>query len=155
LFFNVEKDKRMYVKDIMTASPATIRHDETLADALRIMQQIDCRHLPVISREGHLIGIVSDRDCRLALNSPHILRERSQDTDVIQQTRVATIMSPAPIIVEGNFPAHEAARLMLENHISALPVMRGETLIGIITTSDIMMAFITSQRRKMLYRDNE
>jgi acetoin utilization protein AcuB len=137
----------MNVKDIMTRSPATIRHDATLADALRVMLEVGCRHLPVISREQHLIGIISDRDCRLALNSPHILRERWQDEEVIHQTRVAAIMTPAPIIVEGNFPAHEAARLMLEHNISALPVMRGETLIGIVTTSDIVMAFINAQKR--------
>ncbi len=137
----------MNVKDIMTRTPATIRHDATLADALKTMHDVGCRHLPVISREEHLIGIVSDRDCRLALNSPHIMRERWQDEEIIHQTRVAAIMSPAPIIVEASYPAHEAARLMLEHKISALPVMRGETLIGIVTTSDIMMAFINAQKR--------
>ncbi|MFW5690851.1 MAG: CBS domain-containing protein, partial [Chloroflexota bacterium] len=66
----------MNVIDIMTRSPVTIRPDAMLGEALEIMDQVGCRHLPVLSAEKHLVGIVSDRDCRLALNSPNIMRER-------------------------------------------------------------------------------
>ncbi len=138
----------MYVLDIMTQAPVTVHHNATLGDALETMERVGCRHLPVLSTEAHLIGIVSDRDCRLALNSPNIMRERWQDEHLIDHTSVVSIMSPAPIIVEGDMPAHEAARLMLEHGISALPVMRGETLIGIITTSDVLMAFVTAEKRQ-------
>lgn len=137
----------MNVIDIMTKSPETIRHDQTLGDALARMEAVGCRHLPVLSVEKHLVGIVSDRDCRLALNSPNIMRERWQDEELINHVRVVGIMTPAPIIVEGDVPAAEAARLMLENSISALPVMRGETLIGIVTSSDILTAFIALEKR--------
>jgi len=130
------------VADMMTKNPVTIRSNEHLGRALELMEEFGCRHLPVMSSAAHLVGIVSDRDCRLALNSPHIMRERSWDADVINNTRVASIMTPAPIIVEPQMPASEAARLMLTNHISALPVMRGETLIGIVTTSDVLTAFM-------------
>lgn len=143
----------MNVKDIMTHNPVTIRHNATLGDALHLMEQVGCRHLPVMSAENHLIGIVSDRDCRLAMNSPTVMREGWQDDELIHHTRIVSLMTPAPIIVEGSMPAHEAARLMLTHSISALPVMRGETLIGIITTSDIVMAFVTSQRREALLSD--
>lgn len=130
------------VADIMTRKPIAIRNSATLREALELMEHHHCRHLPVVSGDNHLIGIVSDRDCRLALNSPHIMRERGWDEDVINQTSMAMIMSPAPIIVEPDMHASEAARLMLDNHISALPVMRGETLVGIVTTSDILAAFM-------------
>lgn len=130
------------VANIMTRKPVTIRNTATLREALDLMGRHHCRHLPVVSGDGHLIGIVSDRDCRLALNSPHIMRERHWDEDVINSTSMAAIMTPAPIIVEPDMHASEAARLMLENHISALPVMRGETLVGIVTTSDILAAFM-------------
>lgn len=137
----------MNVIDIMTKSPVTIRPESSLGEALEKMHQIGCRHLPVLSPAKHLVGIVSDRDCRLALNAPNIMRERWQDEEIINNTRVASIMTPAPVIVESDVPAHEAARLMLTHSISALPVMRGETLIGIVTTSDILTAFITLQKR--------
>jgi len=137
----------MYVAEIMTEKPVTIRSKSTLRQALELMETHTCRHLPVVSVDGHLVGIVSDRDCRLALNSPTVLRERWQDEEVTHQTAMRAIMSPAPIIVEPDMPAHEAARLMLNQNISALPVMRGETLVGIVTTSDILMAFLRSQLR--------
>ncbi len=132
----------MNVADIMTANPVTIDQNKTLRDALEAMETVGCHHLPVTGYDGHIVGILSDRDCRTALNSPYIMRERWQDDELVHTLLVRTMMTPAPIIVEPDAPAAEAARLMLKNHISCLPVMRSETLIGIITTSDILIAFM-------------
>lgn len=136
----------MNVADIMTARPATVRSDETLARALQIMQEVGCRHLPVLSADGHVVGVISDRDCRTAMNSPHVLREKWQDEELAHTLQVRAAMTPAPIITEPDCPAAEAARLILANHIGCLPVMRGETLVGIVTTSDILMAFVNMHK---------
>jgi acetoin utilization protein AcuB len=141
----------MNVSDIMTEKPVTVRLSDTLREALEAMDGVACHHLPVVSADGHVVGILSDRDCRTALNSPHTLRERWQDEDLADHLQVRAIMTPAPIIVEPDASADEAARLMLVNHISCLPVMRGETLIGIITTSDLLMAFMALHRRAADY----
>ncbi len=132
----------MNVVDIMTADPKTISPTATLRQTLQVMEENHFMHLPVLSRQKHLIGIISDRDCRQALNSPYILRERWQDEELIDNLDVRSIMTPAPIIVEPYAPATEASRLMLTHHIGCLPVMRAETLIGIITRSDILVAFM-------------
>ncbi|MCU0496540.1 MAG: CBS domain-containing protein [Anaerolineae bacterium] len=132
----------MNVVDIMTHKPVTIRADQSLARALTLMQEVGCRHLPVISHDGHLIGVISDRDCRTVMNSP--LVDQNPD-DLLTRTAVRNAMSAAPIATEPHCSAAEAARLMLENHIGCLPVMRGETIVGIVTTSDIMMAFVRMQ----------
>lgn len=126
----------------MTANPVTIAPDDSLHTALEVMERVGCRHVPVTGVHGHLVGILSDRDCRSALNSPYILRAWWQDDELAHTLKVRTLMTPAPIVVEPSMPAHAAARLMLDHHISCLPVMRGETLIGIITTSDILTAFM-------------
>jgi predicted transcriptional regulator len=55
---------------------------------------------------------------------------------------VRSVMTPAPIVIEPDAPVHEAARLMLAAYIRCLPVMRSETLIGIVTTSDLLIAFM-------------
>jgi CBS domain-containing protein len=57
-------------------------------------------------------------------------------------------MTPAPIVVEPDAEAVEAARLMLNNHINCLPVILGETVVGIVTTSDILIAFMEVDRRE-------
>jgi acetoin utilization protein AcuB len=137
----------MNVSDIMTEKPVTIRPGNTLREALEAMDRVGCHHLPVVSVDSHVVGILSERDCRTALNSPHIRRERWQDEALADHLQVRTIMTSAPIIIEPDASADEAARLMLVNHISCLPVMRGETLIGIITTSDILMAFMAMHKR--------
>lgn len=137
----------MYVFDIMTAKPITIHQDQSLRHALELMESHGFRHLPVLNSDKQLVGIVSDRDCRMALNSPYILRERWQDETLADQLRVRTIMTPAPIAIEPEAEADEAARLMLNNRISCLPVIRSETLVGIVTTSDILTAFMNMYKR--------
>jgi acetoin utilization protein AcuB len=140
----------MNVSDIMTQKPVTVRLDTTLRQALELMEQVGCHHLPVLGTNGHLIGIVSDRDCRTALNSPHIMRDRWQDEDLINQLPVRAMMTPAPIVIAPEVSADEAARMMLKNQISCLPVMRDETLIGIVTRSDILLAFMNLMQRERI-----
>lgn len=137
----------MNVSDMMTPKPVTIRLHSTLREALELMDRSKCHHLPVLSSDNHLIGIVSDRDCRTALNSPHILRERWQDEELVNRLQARAIMTPAPIVIAPDAPAEDAAKLMLENGISCLPVMRDETLVGIVTRSDILRAFIQARQR--------
>jgi acetoin utilization protein AcuB len=132
----------MNVSDVMTAQPTTISSNATLAEALKIMQQIGCHHLPVLSAEKHLIGILSINDCQRALGEPLKPDSPILNASLAGVMRVSMVMTPAPIIVEPDAPAHEAARLMLKQFIGCLPVMRGETLVGIITRSDLLMAFM-------------
>lgn len=129
--------------DIMTADPIIIRADKSLRSALKLMDDHSVNHLPVVSQQGHVVGVLSDRDCRLALNSPFTLHERWQDEELSTRLQVRAVMTAAPIVVEPQTSAEEVARLMLTNRIGCLPVMRAETLVGIITRSDILMAFMS------------
>lgn len=121
----------------------TIRSDKPLRAALELMQENSIKHLPVLSSSSHVVGVVSDRDCRYALNSPYVMHEKWQDEKLADTLQVRAVMTPAPIIVEPNAPASEAARLMLNHRIGCLPVMRSETLVGVVTRSDILVAFMT------------
>ena len=60
-------------------------------------------------------------------------------------------MTPAPIVVPPEAPAEEAARRMLQNRISCLPVMRDETLVGIVTRTDIVAAFMNLASRRGMH----
>lgn len=133
----------MHVSDIMTANPTTIDQNSTLHGAMETMERIGCHHLPVLSVDRHLIGIISDHDCRRALN---VWDHQWRESKLAHRLLVRSVMTPAPIIIEPHAPAFEAARLMLAGYIRCLPVMRGETLIGIITTSDLLIAFMNLDR---------
>src|ERR1041384_3341918 len=108
----------MNVSDIMTERPATVRLHSTLREVLDLMEQINCHHVPVLSSENHLIGIISDRDCRLAMNSPYIMRERWQDQELVNNLSARMIMIPAPIVIPPEANAEDAAKLMLQRRIS-------------------------------------
>lgn len=145
----------MNVSDIMTWKPVTIHPEKTLREALLMMDELGCHHLPVLSSEGHLVGVLSESDCRIALNLPQMQREQWENSPAAEQIRVRVVMTPAPIVIEAGASADEAARLMLLHYIGCLPVMRGETLIGVITRSDILMAFIHGQRKARLIAEHD
>lgn len=132
----------MRVRDVMTTNPQTITPEDTLQTALARMDECGSRHLPVVNAKGELVGIVSDRDCRLALNSPTALRYTWQDEEVTNHTSVMAMMTPTPITIEQDAPIQQAAEIMLTNHISALPVCEGERLVGIVTSSDLLRQLV-------------
>jgi acetoin utilization protein AcuB len=132
----------MNVSDIMTERPATVRLHSSLREVLDLMTQIGCHHVPVLNTENHVIGIISDRDCRLAMNSPYITHERWQNDALVKNLTARMIMIPAPVVIAPEASAEDAAKFMLKRQISCLPVMRDETLVGIVTRSDILMAFV-------------
>lgn len=139
----------MNVCDVMTVHPTIIGTEATLAEAIEVMRGVGCHHLPVISAEKHLIGVLSIHDCQQVLGEPLNKPGALVNATLADSIPVSMVMTPAPIIVEPDAPAHEAARLMLEHFIGCLPVMRGETLVGIITRSDLLMAFMALSKRSL------
>jgi CBS domain-containing protein len=133
----------MRVSNIMTTNPVTIRSDASLRQALETMAVIDCHHLPVMSSAGHVVGIVTARECRLALKLPDVLPELWHDHQMVDSLSVRDVMNPNVIVAEPETSTKEVARLMLTQYASCVLVMLGETLVGICTVSDILVAFTT------------
>ena len=135
----------MNIIEIMTHKPIVGSANDTLRQTLETMLEHGFKHLPILSKDKHLVGVVSDRDCRLALNSPFLDRANWEQEPLVDSLQVSSIMTSAPITVEPNTLAEDAAKLMLTHRIGCLPVMRDETLVGMVTRSDILMAFINQQ----------
>jgi acetoin utilization protein AcuB len=131
----------------MTRKPITIHYSGTLRQALEIMETAGFHHLPVLNSDAQLVGILSDRDCRTALNSPYIMRQHWKDEHIVNTLTVRALMTPAPIVIEPEAEAEEAARMMLNHQVSCLPVLRSETLVGIVTRSDLLLAFMRLYRQ--------
>jgi acetoin utilization protein AcuB len=91
------------------------------------------------------VGIVSDRDCRIALYSPYLSESQRETEAIVHKLSIKSLMTPAPIVIEPSAFVSEAVQLMLTHHINCLPVVLGESLVGIITSSDLLMAFIKEQ----------
>ncbi len=129
------------VSDIMTRDPVTVTAETSLLDAIRLMKKHGCRQLPVLRGE-HLIGIVTDRDVRLVMNSPFVLHDRSDDDAILKNTTAQDCMTADPLTIDADEPATLAADLMKTYKFGGLPVMKSGKLVGIITVSDILSSYI-------------
>lgn len=130
------------VADLMTSQPITVTAETTLATVIGLMKEHHCRQLLVT--EGHdLIGIVTDRDVRLAMNSPLILHERADDRALLRNVTAGICMTPNPLTVNPKDSAAKAAKLIRQYKFGALPVVEDRQVLGIVTISDILGNYIT------------
>lgn len=138
---------RMYlVGDLMTENPDTVLVSATLRDVLQHMKEDNCRQLPVLDHEQRLAGIITDRDVRLAMNSPLLLRERWQDEALLDSVTAESCMTAGPLTVGPDLPAYEAAELLATHKFGALPVVVGDKLVGILSVTDLLRVFAREQR---------
>ena len=128
--------KRMK-KELVRVSPS-----DSVRTAWGFLREHRIRHLPVVDQEK-LIGIVTDRDIRLVFPSALTADSREQDPhDALQKVQVQEIMTKEVITVTPETSIGEAARLNLERRIGGLPVIQGGRLVGIITKTDILKAYV-------------
>lgn len=122
-------------RDVVLASPKT-----TLAEALNLLRGHNFRHLPVVEDE-HLVGLVSDRDLRMAM--PPIWAEaREELRAALDDKTLGDVMTTEIISVPPDTPIEEAAKLLYEHHIGCLPVLEEDRLIGILTETDILRSYV-------------
>jgi len=128
------------VIDSMSMSPATVAPAQTIREALAIMRQRGIRHLPVIEN-GNLAGILSDRDVRRALGREAVTTG-SPGKSFTGAAAVSEFMTAPVRTIDPAATLEDAARIMVRHKISALPVVDKGRLAGIITETDILVAFV-------------
>jgi acetoin utilization protein AcuB len=126
----------------MSTQPVTIPADVTITKALQIMRQNQVRRLPVLDEEGHLVGIVSEKDLLYASPSPATSLSIHEMHYLLSRLRVTELMTTDPVTISPDTPLEEAARIMADDKIGGLPVMEGGKLVGIITETDIFKVFL-------------
>jgi acetoin utilization protein AcuB len=132
----------MLVNERMTHNPITVREDTSLYDALKIMRDNKVRRLPVLGKEGALVGIVSEKDLLYASPSPATTLSVWEINYLTSKITVSDLMTKEVITVCEDCPMEEAARIMVDSKIGGLPVMRGDQLVGIITETDLFKIFL-------------
>ena len=132
----------MKVLDIMTTPAITVGLDMPVLEAHQLMASRRIRHLPVTDG-GRLMGIVTDRDIRLNLPSPATSLSVWEVNYLLARLTVESAMRRAVITVDPDRPVSEAARIMLDHKIGALPVVDGGVVVGIVTETDMLRAFTT------------
>lgn len=115
----------------MTREVVTVPPSAAVAEALELMRTHNIRHLPVLDG-GRIVGVATDRDLRPALDPE----------DGAAGAVVEEIMTSAPIVVSPDTPVESAAALLSEHRIGCLPVLEDDALVGILTRSDLLRAFV-------------
>jgi acetoin utilization protein AcuB len=121
----------MKIRDLMIPNPITITASASISDAIDLMKANHIRHLPVISKGKKLEGLVTLADLKQGL-IPSMLG----DVDL------KDLMIKEPITVEPEDDIETAAQIIYKNKIGGLPVTRNGRLVGIITDTDLLRAFI-------------
>ncbi|HEX2187570.1 MAG TPA: CBS and ACT domain-containing protein [Longimicrobiaceae bacterium] len=126
----------------MTRDPVTVGPDETLSHALRLTREHRIRHLPVVGGAGTLVGILSDRDIRLAMPSPLTVPDPER-VGFLEQTPVSAVMTREVVTCAGSDPIEDAAKLLCRHRIGAVPVTDAAgRLQGILSETDILSAVV-------------
>jgi CBS domain-containing protein len=125
----------LYAQEIMTAPVFSLAPDVSIREATRRFTEQRYRHIPIMTPREGLVGLISDRDL-LRFRAAH---GTSRDDEVVSKVMVREVLIATPDTL-----IRDIARTMIEERIGSLPILDYEdTMVGIITRSDIVRALIT------------
>ncbi len=131
----------MLVGERMSRPPITIGPEMSIHDALALFRRERIRRAPVV-KGGKLIGIISEKDLLNASPSPATTLSVWEMNYLLSKLTVAEVMTKNVITVTEDTPIEEAARIMADNKIGGLPVVKGTRVVGIITETDLFKLFL-------------
>jgi acetoin utilization protein AcuB len=125
------------VADRMARDIVFVREHESLRRVAELLHEKGIRHLPVLAELENLVGIVTDRDIKLAMPSPLF----GQDADwqgLFEEVAVSRVMAKDLITVSPDALMQEAVSLMIAHRVGCLPVVEEGSLVGLLTETDAM-----------------
>lgn len=125
----------MEVRDRMTLDIFTANEKATLDEVWNLMQSLNIRHMPIVDGD-HLVGVVSDRDV-------YLRALYCNGSIVVPAVPVKEVMSKPVVTCDLSCRVSEIAAVMLEKKIDCLPVLDGGSLVGMITSSDLLEILCT------------
>ncbi len=132
--------RAVVARDLMTTPAMTLPSDGTLAEAWAFMRRHQIRHLPVVSVDGTVVGMVSDRD--VLRQAPELVLAGTPG--LAGQRRLADIMAQRVFSATPMTDIREIARLMLEERIHAVPILDAvRRPVGILTSRDLVRGIAT------------
>ncbi len=124
------------IRELMTAPAISITADLSLDVALELLRSHDIRRLPVTDARDRVVGIITEEDALLAMpEGATFLGESGAFAPDIPP--IKKVMSTDVHVIGPDEPVSLAARMMVDHKIGALPVVREDSVIGIVTESDL------------------
>jgi len=134
----------MIVAKRMMRAPVFLDEDDSMKTAMDTLKDREIRHLPVLKGGEKLVGILTETDIKQASPSTATALEIREVYYLLDKIKVKQIMTKRPYTISPTAPIEEAAMVMREKKIGCLPVMEEGRLVGILTETDILDAFIES-----------
>ncbi len=133
----MKNGKEGVVREIMMSSPVTLKPDDTLDLASDVISLGRIRHIPVVD-DGRLVGLLSERDLMGAAATEIFGLKHKQKSALFKSVLIKQIMKKKIITVAPETKIKDAAHLMAEKKIGCVPVVSSGTLVGLVTTTDIL-----------------
>jgi acetoin utilization protein AcuB len=131
----------MLVAEWMTRDPLTATPDESVGVVASLMIRRNVRRVPIVQRDGHLVGIVTKSDVLGACPASFNPFSAGAEVTRVLIRPAQEIMSHPPFTVAPDAPLESAARMMIDRKVGGLPVLSSTGLVGILTESDLFRAF--------------
>ncbi|HLO12035.1 MAG TPA: acetoin utilization AcuB family protein [Pseudoneobacillus sp.] len=128
----------MIVEEIMKTDVAYLSPTDSISKAILLMASKKIRHLPIINEQHHVVGLITDRDIKDA--APSIFRANEHKEDL--EKPIHTIMKKNVIIGHPLDFVEEIAALFYDHHISCLPIVKDQVLVGIVTETDLLRTLV-------------
>lgn len=132
----------MIVSSVMKRNPVFVHPDMSVTDAKALMTKEGIGKLPVLDKNNKLVGIITSKDLALTGPSEATTLDMYEISYLLSKRKIEKIMVKNVISVQENEVVEEAARIMADEGISCLPVMKGDLLVGIITDRDLFHTFV-------------
>jgi len=127
----------MLVRERMTANPVVVHPDTSFDEAMQLLKDKRIRRLPVVDKNGNLVGIVVEKDLLKVSPSPATSLSVFEIHTLLSKLQIRDVMTRLVITVGEDCPLEDAARIMVEHRIGSLPIVRDRKVVGIITETDI------------------
>ena len=135
------------VRDCMTCDPTSVGPNDSLQRVVELLRRRDIRSVPVLEH-GRLIGIVTDRDVRQVAPAYPLFREEDEIRRYTENLTVTAAMTADPMTIAPDATLVEAAKVLETYRISALPVVDGTELVGMLTVTDLLRVFVEQNEEK-------
>ncbi len=127
----------MIIERRMTRNPVTANPDMSVSDASALMKREKVHRLPVLDKDKKLVGIITEKDILYASPSPVSTLSIHEMAYLLSPLTVKKLMTRDVVTIDKNITVEEAARLMVDQDLSSLPVLENGKLIGIVSKSDL------------------
>ena len=132
----------MYISRYMIREPLSATSEMSLPEARSLLNENHFRHLPVVDKQGQLVGMITDRDLRSAFPSSMLTEsERLLAYERVKKATVADIMSTECVCLTLESTLDDALLLFNREGVGALPVLEDGRLVGIFSSGDLLAAY--------------